>query len=434
MRRSRGWLGGGAVVLALALALAWPGASAAHAATGSGPGTFSLLSADSVVAGAATTVLFSYTFPQRFGAQVTVTVTLPSGWTATAPATVSCKGGAADCWVDSQSGAQIVVGMNLGEAQAFTLEYPATPPGSAGPASFKASEEFGSSTLMYPLSTLTVTVTCPDGSGTLAVGPGPITAGQSTDLTFTYTSGSCGVGAGGKVAVIVPGGWSPPTPGSVTWSGSSPPVVSGRMIMVPVGSVRPDASVVFYCDMARAPTSPGGYTFDASEESSAIGSLQALATSPEVMVIAAVAATSPSVTATSSPASPSSGPTSSASASASSGPTSSPSASASSGVVVPSVSASGGTSLPASSGGLPVALVGLGGSGLVVALGAAGLLASRLLRRGGHASAAGNIRAVPRTGPPPSVTVRYAGNRPALTVRIEPRASAIVSTIKEIRP
>jgi hypothetical protein len=420
MRRSRGWLG----VCAIAVALAWPGASAARAATATGGGTFSLLSADSVRAGAPTTVEFSYTAPaQPVSAvllppgNVTVTVSLPAGWTETTTATVICQGGASGCGVNSQSATQIVVEMYLGVAQTFTLYYPATPPGSAGTFPFGATQEFGgNASTTTSLSALTVTVTCPDGAGKMSVDPVTMTAGQSTDLMFTYTAGSCGVQAGGEVAVTVPGDWPPPAPGSVIWSGSPAPQVSGSMITVLVGSVGPGASVVFHYDMARAPVSSGGYTFDAMEESSAAGSLQALAASPQVTVTASVA-------------------TSSASPSAS--PSSSPSVSASNGVVSPSVSASGGgTSPPASAGGLPVTLVGLGlgGLGLVVAAVAASLLASRLLHRGGHGMGGGNVRAVPRTGPPPSVTVRYTGTRPTLTVRIEPHAGATVTTIEEKRP
>ncbi len=429
MRRSRGWFG----VCAVVVALAWPGASAARAATASGGGTFSLVSPDAVQAGLPTTVEFSYTAPARpvtpvlfLPGYVTVTVDLPTGWTATADATASCQN-PAGCAVTSESGTQVVVEMNLDEAQAFTLDYPATPPGSATTSSFGATEELGGNpATAVALPALPVAVTCPDGTGTMAVDPGAVTAGQSTDLKFTYTAGSCGVGAGGEVAVMVPGVLPQPTPGSVTWSGSSPPVVSGSMITVPVGSVGPGASVVFYYDMAGAatslasPASPGGYTFDTSEQSGATGSLQALAVSPEVMVTAAVATNSASAS-----ASASSSPSASASSSASASVSSSPSVSAS----------SGGTSRPGSAGGLPVALVlGLVAAGLVVAAGAASLLVSRLLHRGGHGTGGGNVRAVPHGGPPPSVAVRDTGTRPTLTVHLEPHAGTTVTTIEEERP
>jgi len=79
----------------------------------------------------------------------------------------------------------------------------------------------------------------------------------------------------------------------------------------------------------------------------------------------------------------------------------------------------------------PILLVVLG---LVLIAGTAGLAAFRPLRRGGHGTAAGNVRAVPRTGPPPSVAVRDTGDSPALTVRIEPRAGATMTTIEERVP
>jgi hypothetical protein len=216
------------------------------------------------------------------------------------------------------------------------------------------------------------------------------------------------------------------------------------MITVPVGNLGPDVSVVvFYYAVAQAqaPTASGEYPFEAFERSSTTGSLQALAPWPEVMVTTIVPPSSPSPSAspTSSPSasatsSPSASPTSSPSASATSSPSASPTSS-------PSPSATGSSSPSATGGGrLPIALVGFGlGSlgllGLVVALGAAKLLASRRRHRGGgHGAGGGNVRAVPRTGPPPSVTVRDTGTRPALTVRIEPRAYSTVTTIEEERP
>jgi hypothetical protein len=91
--------------------------------------------------------------------------------------------------------------------------------------------------------------------------------------------------------------------------------------------------------------------------------------------------------------------------------------------------------------GQPVALAGgLTGAGLVLLAGTAGLLSARSRRRRGrlrrveHGTAGGNVRAVPHAGPPPTVGVRDTGNRPALTVRIEPHASGTATSIKEERP
>jgi hypothetical protein len=80
---------------------------------------------------------------------------------------------------------------------------------------------------------------------------------------------------------------------------------------------------------------------------------------------------------------------------------------------------------------LPILLVV---TGLVLAAAAAGLLAFRPLRRSAHPVPNGNVRAVPRSGPPASVTVRDTGSRPALIVRIEPQAGATVTTIEERQP
>ena len=55
----------------------------------------------------------------------------------------------------------------------------------------------------------------------------------------------------------------------------------------------------------------------------------------------------------------------------------------------------------------PILLVVLG---LVLVAGAAALAAFRPLRRGGPGTAAGNVRTLPRTGPPPSAAVRDTGD------------------------
>jgi len=415
MWRSRARLG----LCAVVVALAWAAAPVARAATAD-DGTLQI-SASTVQASAPTTLAFSYTAPVDLPSlDVTVTVDLPPDWTASAPATVSCRESA--CAVTTDSSTQIVVQMNLDVASAFVLSYPATAPGFATTSSFTATEQFASDPpTTDQLAPLPVMVNCPDdGTGMMVVSPSAVTASSSRTLTFTYTAGSCGVGAGGLVAVTVPGSWTTPNmtagqPGFASWAGQ-PASVTGSMITVPVGSLAPGQQVSFYYEMAQVPGSAVGYTFDAAEQSGADGSPQPLAVSPEVMVTPAVATNSAS-----------------ASSSASASVSSSASASVSSS---PSVSASGGgTSRHGSAGGLPVALVlGLVAAGLVVAAGAASLLVSRLLHRGGHGTGGGNVRAVPHSGPPPSVAVRDTGTRPTLTVHLEPHAGATVTTIEEKRP
>ena len=104
---------------------------------------------------------------------------------------------------------------------------------------------------------------------------------------------------------------------------------------------------------------------------------------------------------------------------------------------VPAAAASAGASAGKVSiahpaiGWLPIILLVIG---LVLAAGTAGRLAFRGLRHRVTGTAAADVRTVPHTGPPTTVIIRDTGRRPALTVRIEPHASAAVTTIKETRP
>jgi hypothetical protein len=410
MWRSRARLGLG--LGAIIVALTWPAAPAAWAAPAES-GTWQA-SASMAQASAATTLTFSYTAPaQTPSLDPTVTVDLPADWTATGPATVSCQ--RSDCALTSQTSTQLVVQMNLDVATTFVLEYPATAPGYATTSTFTAAEQFGSGPADQ-LAPLQVTVNCPDdGTGRMTVDPSAETAGASQTLTFTYTAGSCGVGAGGRVAVTVPGGWTPPnttagTPGFATWAGGIVSV-SGSTITVPVGNLAPGGQVSFAYEMSQAPGSPAGYTFAAAEQSGADGSLQALAASPLVTVMPVVPP----------PTTPAGG----------------------GGGTTP---AGGGGTTPAGRGGttpagkvktahpgldwLPVVVLVIG---LVLAAGTAGRLAFRGLRQRGHGTAA-DVRTVPHTGPPTTVVIRDTGPRPALTVRIERHDSAAVTTIEETRP
>ena len=65
---------------------------------------------------------------------------MPPGWTASAPLSdPACQD--AGCELVSASSTQIVVVMRLYYTTTFTLEVPATAPGSAGPASFTGAEQ-----------------------------------------------------------------------------------------------------------------------------------------------------------------------------------------------------------------------------------------------------------------------------------------------------
>jgi len=105
---------------------------------------------------------------------------------------------------------------------------------------------------------------------------------------------------------------------------------------------------------------------------------------------------------------------------------------------VPAAAASAGASAGKVSiahpaiGWLPIILLVIG---LVLAAGTAGRLAFRGLRHGrGDETVTADVRTVPHTGPPTTAVTRDTGRRPAVTVRIEPHASAAVTTIEESQP
>ena len=420
MLRSRGWFGAGAAAVAAvgAVALAWPAIPAAGSGGSGGSGTLAVSSSGTVTASLGTTLTFSFTAPANPPSpDVIVTLFMPTGWTASPPslADLTCPNSA--CSLGPATSTQFEVVMFQG-ATTFTLVVQATPPGSAGSYSFTATERFHSN----PPATLDVmsapvTVVCPaDGLGTMAVNPSTAAVASSGTFTFTYTAGSCTAGADGVVGVTVPGGWTPPGPATA-----------------PAGSLTPGARVTFTYGPAQV-GSAGPATFSAWQ-SAAGGRAQDLAAAPVIMV------TQPQVTTSSASTSPSSQPPSSAQS-----PTSAQSPSSGARSSGPSTVASSpvrsSPALGGAAGGQPVALVagGLSAGGLVLLAGLAGLLASRSrrragrLRRGGHGAGGGDVRAVPHAGPPPSVSVRDTGTRPALTVRIEPHAGATVTTIEEKRP
>jgi hypothetical protein len=427
MWRSRRWCGVGAVAVAVvgAAALAWPAVavagSGAAPATTVGPGTLVVSPSGTVTASVGTILTFTFTAPvlppatsvspppfKFVSPALIVTVFMPQGWTASTPSDLTCpKPG---CTPYGATATQFRVELYPG-ANSFTLEVPATPPGSAGPASFTATEVAHANppATLLPVTSSPLNVICPaDGLGTMAVDPTAVAVASSGIFTFTYTAGSCGEGADGMVGVTVPNGWTSPGP-----------------VVASAGNLTPGAPVTFTYGPAQA-DSAGPGTFVAWQ-AAAGGPTQDLAARPVVMVTqppaASSTATSPSPT------------------------TASPSTSHAGGGGPTTVTSSQVTTMPSNTStgkraGPPLALTayGVGAGSLVLLAGTVGLLAFRSRRpggrpgHGGHGTGGGDVRAVPHTGPPPSVAVRDTGTRPTLTVRLEPRAYATMTTIKEQRP
>ena len=566
MWRSRARVGLCAIVAALAWtaapsASASPSASAAPSASApDGTGTM-MVGPTAVQASQVTTLTFTYT--AEFLEDGTITLVVPTGWTPPSQTpgpgytTVSCPmtiyARARACQLTASPATMTITiknvnrNVDLGRTVVITYQM-AQAPASAGTSTFTAAEQSFAAGALAPLgASPAVAVTCPDGAGTMAVSPLTTTASSTAMLTFSYTAGSCGVQPGGVVTLTVPGGWTPPdtvpgTPGFAVWAGGAVSVSAPMTIVVPVGTLLPVEKISFDYEMAKAPGSPGGYTFAATEESGAGGSLQPLAASSAITVTppvvtssspssGGVTSSSPSSGGGTSSSSTSGGGTSSSSTSGGAGtmtvapaqvtaarqstlrftytapetglspsgevtvhvpagwaaPSRTPGragyASSSGGnlsvsgraIAVTGVALRGGQQLtityaagpaPGAAGVStfvtsqrpdgtatlaalavsPSVTVGLStgpGDGLAIVLvvaalvvvaGAASLLASRLLHRGGHGTGGGNVSAVPHTGPPPSAAVRDTGNRPTLTVRLEPHADATVTTIDGRRP
>ncbi len=252
----------------------------------------------SVAASQTTTLAFTYAaaaaVPSLF---VTVTLAVPAGWPAPSSSSISVSCARSACHLTTSS-TTIMVAINLDITSTFVLDDTTTAPGFATTSTFAASEQFaGEPPTTLPLPSPQVIVDCPDGQGTMTVSPAAVTAASIRTLTFTYQAGSCGMGTGGAITLTVPDGWTPPTttPGArglTIWTGGPLSIAAPMTIMVPIGPLGPGDTVSIDYEMAEAPVSPSGYTFDAAEQSGADGSLTSLAASPEVNVTPSIAGSS----------------------------------------------------------------------------------------------------------------------------------------------
>ncbi len=216
------------------------------------------------------------------------------------------------------------------------------------------------------------------GPGTMTVRPQAVAASRYSTLTFTYTAGPSGLAPSGAVAVQVPAGWTTPSaiPGAAGYTrpGAGRLALSAGRIMVTGAALRSGQALTISYRGQPGPGPARTATFVTSAQSDATTVLTALATSPSVSV---------------SPASP-----------------------------------------PARS----ISLLALGlAAAVCAAVYAVAAPAVRRVRRGRRVMAGPSVRAAAQPGPLPSLTVRDTGPRPTLTVRIEPHASAAVTTLEEVR-
>ena len=464
MWRSRARLG----LCAIVMALAWPGVAVIAVAGVAQPDAVSLrVSPATVQASTQTPLTLTFTVPAitaptpaptpapalAAAPVLDVTFSMPPGWTAIppSPSDLACPNTACSL-LPGASSTQFEVAVELGlkVPTTLTLGIQATPPWFATSSTFTAAEQLANPGIaaVTPVTVEAppVIVACPtDGLGIMSVDPSSEPAATSMTYTFTYQAGSCGAGPGGVVTVTVPPNWTPPSassgaPGFVTWTSTPPAFAQGSMIVVPVGNLEPGTRVTFEYDAAQDPGSAGPYTFDAGQAASGEPS-QSLVSSPTVTVTPVVGTTTtapPSSQGTTTTAPPSSqGTTTTAPPSSQGTTTTAPPSSPGTTTTAPP-SSPGTTTVasptPTAHPGIDWRSILLVVLGLVLIAGTAALAAFRPSRRGGRGTAAGDVRAVPRTGPPPSVAVRDTGESPALTVRIEPRAGATMTTIEERVP
>ncbi len=253
------------------------------------------VSPSSVPANSTTTLIFTFTAATPFdGGEVILTV--PADWTppSVTPGspgyvTSPCTGSEPCVAVNGMN--VMVSGVNLAAESAITLTYEdARAPGRQTVDSFLASARPLPYGHLLPVSPADVSVSCPAGS--MSASPHAVTAGSTSTLIFTYRAGSCGIGAGGQLSLVIPSGWTPPSltgpAGDITVSRFSPPSLSGSTITITVpqeGDVlAPGETLTITYATAVAPGSPGPFTFSTSEQTSASSTLTLLTDSPQVTV------------------------------------------------------------------------------------------------------------------------------------------------------
>jgi Subtilase family/Divergent InlB B-repeat domain len=248
----------------------------------------------------AKTLTFTYTATTPL-AGGTVTLTVPSGWSA--PSTVGTDAGYSTTSQGtlSVSGRTIsVTGLTLAKGQIFAITYGAsggaTAPSTGGDQTWPASVRLApSEPLVALVSPPVVRVLAPDGSGTMGASPTNVAHGASgKTLTFTYTAAAGGLAAG-SVTLAVPAGWSAPSttgtsPGfskasagtasvagrTITVSGLN--LTSGQKLTITYGAKTSGGPG------ATAPSATGPQTWTAAEASSATGTLTGLASSPVITI------------------------------------------------------------------------------------------------------------------------------------------------------
>ena len=252
------------------------------------------------------TVTFTYTAPAGGSSNGSLTVAVPSGWSA--PSTTSSAAGysTSSAGTLTVSGSTITVSsLTLAAGNTLTVSYGNT--GSGGPGATATSstgaqtwttqeKSTSSGSLTSISSSPSITVYAADGSGTLAADTSSVAIGSTGNtITFTYTAPAGGI-SGGSVTVAVPSGWSAPSTtgsaagystssaGTLTASGSTITVSSltlaaGNTVTIVYGSKASGGPG------ATATSAAGAQTWQAQAKSTSASSLTNLGSSPSITVL-----------------------------------------------------------------------------------------------------------------------------------------------------
>ena len=149
----------------------------------------------------------------------------------------------------------------------------------------------GSKTTRAPK--LTVSVAGLTTSGSVSVLPASVLPSTATQVSFAYTVGTGGMSSG-LVSVIVPSGWSPPTPSpgnpGYTTASAGTLSVTGRVITVSGLTAKAGTRLGIFYGTGLAPnaavsaSTPGTYAFTVQEKSTARSNPTTLSPSPSITV------------------------------------------------------------------------------------------------------------------------------------------------------
>ncbi|MHB8643094.1 MAG: OmpL47-type beta-barrel domain-containing protein [Gaiellaceae bacterium] len=267
---------------------AQPSVTVNNAADGSGTLTASTSSV--LAASSGNTITFTYTAAPGGISNGTVTVDIPSGWTA--PQTSAGAGQATSSTGSvSVSGQTITVSsLTLAAGATATITYSsATASSSTGSQAFTTQERSTTGgTLTTIAASPSVTVTnAADGSGTIGADTASVLAGSSGNtINFTYTAATGGMSSG-AVELTIPTGWTAPTTsagaGQVT-SNAGSVSISGQVVTVSGVTLAAGATMTITYANATATSVTGSQTWSTRQRSTSGGSFTALSSSPSISV------------------------------------------------------------------------------------------------------------------------------------------------------